>query len=202
MSDTVTPRATFTAMTEGTQEDWQRSSPTRSSSSTPGLADRVIDPPAPARRRLRRLRGRPPHALAADRDARRTGPTATTSTSRARCSTTSATRSAPFNHADIAAAIVKPFVSEGNHWMVEQHGIFQGYYFFHSPRARPQPARPVHGPPVLRPHAPSSAPTTTSPRSIPTTRRCRSRSSSRCSASSSPRPKQLDLPLRLNGATS
>ena len=37
----------------------------------------------------------------------------------------------PRNHADIAAAILKPFVSEENHWMVEQHGIFQGYYFFH-----------------------------------------------------------------------
>ncbi|HEX4418814.1 MAG TPA: HD domain-containing protein [Kofleriaceae bacterium] len=36
-----------------------------------------------------------------------------------------------FNHPDIAAAIVKPFVSEQNHWMVEKHGIFQGYYFFH-----------------------------------------------------------------------
>jgi predicted HD phosphohydrolase len=36
-----------------------------------------------------------------------------------------------FNHPDIAAAIVKPFVSEQNHWIVEQHGIFQGYYFFH-----------------------------------------------------------------------
>ncbi len=36
-----------------------------------------------------------------------------------------------FNHPDIAAAILKPFVSEANHWMVEKHGIFQGYYFFH-----------------------------------------------------------------------
>jgi predicted HD phosphohydrolase len=36
-----------------------------------------------------------------------------------------------FNHPDIAAAIVKPFVSEQNHWIVEKHGIFQGYYFFH-----------------------------------------------------------------------
>lgn len=36
-----------------------------------------------------------------------------------------------FNHADVAAAVLKPFVSEANHWMVEQHGIFQGYYFFH-----------------------------------------------------------------------
>lgn len=36
-----------------------------------------------------------------------------------------------YNHADIAAAILKPFVSEENHWMVEQHAVFQGYYFFH-----------------------------------------------------------------------
>src|SRR6187455_2643841 len=36
-----------------------------------------------------------------------------------------------FNHADVAAAILKPFVSEQNHWMVEKHAIFQGYYFFH-----------------------------------------------------------------------
>ena len=36
-----------------------------------------------------------------------------------------------FNHPDIGAAILKPFVSEENLWMVEKHGIFQGYYFFH-----------------------------------------------------------------------
>ena len=37
----------------------------------------------------------------------------------------------PFNHPEIAAAILKPFASEANHWMVEHHGIFQGYNFFH-----------------------------------------------------------------------
>ena len=36
-----------------------------------------------------------------------------------------------FNHPDIAAAILKPFVSEANHWMIQHHGIFQGYNFFH-----------------------------------------------------------------------
>lgn len=35
-----------------------------------------------------------------------------------------------YNHADIAAAILQPFVSEENHWMVKHHAIFQGYYFF------------------------------------------------------------------------
>ena len=37
---------------------------------------------------------------------------------------------APFNHPEIAAAIVKPFVSEANHFMVQNHGVFQGYYFW------------------------------------------------------------------------
>ena len=36
-----------------------------------------------------------------------------------------------YNHPDIAAAILKPFVSAENLWMVEKHGVFQGYYFFH-----------------------------------------------------------------------
>ena len=36
-----------------------------------------------------------------------------------------------YNHADLAGVIVQPFVSEENHWMVQHHAIFQGYYFFH-----------------------------------------------------------------------
>ena len=36
-----------------------------------------------------------------------------------------------YNHPDVAAAILKPFVDEKLHWMVEHHGIFQGYYFWH-----------------------------------------------------------------------
>ena len=37
----------------------------------------------------------------------------------------------PANHAELGATILKPYVSERNHWMLEHHGIFQGYYFFH-----------------------------------------------------------------------
>lgn len=37
----------------------------------------------------------------------------------------------PLNHADIAAAILKPWVSAPYHWMVQQHAVFQGYYFWH-----------------------------------------------------------------------
>jgi predicted HD phosphohydrolase len=37
----------------------------------------------------------------------------------------------PYNHPSIAAGILKPFVSEANHFMVANHGEFQGYYFWH-----------------------------------------------------------------------
>ncbi|NMG42464.1 HD domain-containing protein [Aromatoleum toluvorans] len=36
-----------------------------------------------------------------------------------------------YNHAEFAATLLQPFVSEENHWMVAHHAIFQGYYFFH-----------------------------------------------------------------------
>lgn len=34
------------------------------------------------------------------------------------------------NHADLAATMLEPFISEKNYWIVKHHGIFQGYYFF------------------------------------------------------------------------
>lgn len=39
---------------------------------------------------------------------------------------------ASFNHADLGAAIVRPFVGDDLHWMVEKHAIFQGYHYFHN----------------------------------------------------------------------
>ena len=38
---------------------------------------------------------------------------------------------APENHAEFAAAVLKPYVSANTHWMIEKHGIFQGYYYYH-----------------------------------------------------------------------
>jgi len=38
---------------------------------------------------------------------------------------------APYNHSELAAAILKPYVSAKIHWIVEHHGVFQGYYFHH-----------------------------------------------------------------------
>ncbi len=38
---------------------------------------------------------------------------------------------APYNHGELAAAILRPYVSERVRWIVEHHCIFQGYYYNH-----------------------------------------------------------------------
>jgi predicted HD phosphohydrolase len=38
---------------------------------------------------------------------------------------------APYNHAEIAAAIIKPYVRAEVTWIVEKHGLFQNYYYVH-----------------------------------------------------------------------
>jgi len=38
---------------------------------------------------------------------------------------------APLNHSEYAATVLKPYVSEKTHWIVEKHGEFQMYYYAH-----------------------------------------------------------------------
>lgn len=38
---------------------------------------------------------------------------------------------APHNHAEYAAAILRPYVREEVAWVIEQHGVFQSWYFAH-----------------------------------------------------------------------
>ena len=38
---------------------------------------------------------------------------------------------APMNHSEYAASILKPYVSEKTHWIIEKHGEFQMYYYAH-----------------------------------------------------------------------
>lgn len=38
---------------------------------------------------------------------------------------------APANHSEVAAAVLRPYVSEKNYWIVKHHGLFQGVYYFH-----------------------------------------------------------------------
>ena len=36
---------------------------------------------------------------------------------------------APFNHGEVVASILRPFVSESNAWMLEHHPVFQVYFY-------------------------------------------------------------------------
>ena len=127
--ETPAPRAKFRAMTEGTQEDWM----TIASQFGPFAANggaRVLD-------HLKLLSGdfggfpvdRLTHCLQTATRAHRDG----RDEEYVVCALLHdiGDTLGAFNHPDVAAAIVKPFVSEANRWMVEKHGIFQGYYFFH-----------------------------------------------------------------------
>lgn len=123
------PRATFRSMDEGTAADWQvigsHFFPYAS-----GVADRILD-------HLRLLDGdyggfpvdRLQHSLQTATRAHRAGETEDYVVTALLHDIGDTLGS--YNHPDIAAAIVKPFVSEELHWITEKHGIFQGYYFFH-----------------------------------------------------------------------
>lgn len=37
---------------------------------------------------------------------------------------------APFNHGEVVASILKPFINDANYWMLKHHTTFQGYYFW------------------------------------------------------------------------
>ena len=38
---------------------------------------------------------------------------------------------APDNHSEVIASILRPYISVKNHWVLNHHGLFQGYYYFH-----------------------------------------------------------------------
>lgn len=44
---------------------------------------------------------------------------------------------APATHSEVAAAVVRPYVSERNYWIMRHHGVFQGVYWFHHVGADP-----------------------------------------------------------------
>ena len=127
--DRAEDRARFTAMTEGTQEDWGIISRhfRDFAAGLPGRVlthlklldgdyggfpvDRLEHSLQTATRAHRDGRGEPYVVMALLHDI---GDTLGT-----------------FNHPEIGAAMLRPFVSEELHWIANTHGVFQGYYFFH-----------------------------------------------------------------------
>ena len=122
-------RATFSAFTNATPEDWQKIVAANSVFST-GHVDRIVT-------HLNLLKGdcggfpidRLEHSLQTATRAHKAG----MDEEYVVCALLHdiGDTLGVFNHPDIAAAILKPFVSDKNLWMVENHGIFQGYYFWH-----------------------------------------------------------------------
>ena len=122
------PRATFKSFVESTRDDWMIIG-RETAEFNKGLADRVLD-------HLRILKGdyggfpidRLEHSLQTATRALRDG----RDEEYVVCALLHdiGDTLGSYNHPDIAAAILKPFVSEQNHWMVANHGVFQGYYFF------------------------------------------------------------------------
>ena len=49
----------------------------------------------------------------------------------------------PMNHSEAAAAVLRPYVSDRNHWIVKHHGLFQSYYWLHH-YGRDRDERDVH----------------------------------------------------------
>jgi predicted HD phosphohydrolase len=129
MTEQTAPRAKFHVMTEGTQEDWLAIA-SHSIAHSKELPARIIA-------HLQLLKGdfggfavdRLEHCLQTATRAHQAGE----DEEYVACALVHdiGDTLGPANHADIAAAIVKPYVSERNLFVVEKHGIFQGYYFFH-----------------------------------------------------------------------
>jgi len=122
-------RAQFHAMTEGTQKDWLKIA-TAAVGFNRDLPDRVLN-------HLKLLAGdcggfavdRLEHSLQSATLAHRGG----MDEEYVVCALLHDVGDtlASYNHAELGATILKPFVSDENWWMLQHHGIFQGYYFFH-----------------------------------------------------------------------
>src|SRR5581483_3935432 len=115
-------RAKFHAMTEGTAEDWQKIA-TAAVAFNRELPDRVLA-------HLKLLEGdcggfpvdRMEHSLQSATLAHRDG----MEEEYVVCALLHdiGDTLASYNHAELGATILKPFVSEENHWMLQNHGIF------------------------------------------------------------------------------
>lgn len=122
-------RATFTAMVDGSQEDWAVIAG-QFRGFAGGLADRVLT-------HLRLLDGdfggfpidRLQHSLQTATRAHRDGRPEDYVVMALLHDIGDTLGS--YNHPEIAAAILKPFVSEELYWIAQHHGAFQGYYYFH-----------------------------------------------------------------------
>ena len=166
----------FTSMAEGTREDYALLDrlEARFAEST---ADRVLD-------QLRRLAGslsgykidRLEHSLQAATRAYRDG--ADEEMVVAALLHDIGDLLSPYNHSELAAAVLRPYVSEKTYWIVRHHGLFQSYYYATTRAATATLATPTAITRGTRTRW-TSATAGTSPPSTRSTNLCRWSSSSR-----------------------
>ena len=128
-ADTGTATVSFTSMAAGTREDYELLERLEAEFAA-GTADRVLA-------QLRGLAGslggykidRLEHSLQSATRAYRDG--ADEETVVAALLHDIGDLLSPHNHSELAAAALRPYVSERTYWIVRQHGLFQSYYYAH-----------------------------------------------------------------------
>jgi predicted HD phosphohydrolase len=119
----------FRAMQDGTQEDYRLLDESERAYAV-GLADRVLEQ---LRKLDHSLEGYPltrlGHSLQTATRAMRDG--ADEELTLAALVHDMGDELAPYNHAEFAASILRPYVRPEVTWIVAQHGLFQNYYYVH-----------------------------------------------------------------------
>ena len=126
VAEIISSRVAFTAMDHGSREDYDLVA-AHGAMNAAGLADRVLN-------WLRSMDGDSPyrisrleHALQTATRAERDG--ADDETIACALLHDIGDVISPCNHSAVSAALLAPYVSEKNHWIVKHHGLFQGYYW-------------------------------------------------------------------------
>lgn len=129
MTSTENDVVSFTEMQHGTAEDYTLLDGFERTAAA-GLADRLIADMAGLEESLEGYRvTRLQHSLQTATRARLAG--ADTDWVAAALLHDIGDALAPYNHAEYAATVLRPYVREEVSWVVEQHGVFQSYYFSH-----------------------------------------------------------------------
>ena len=124
-----TGQASFTAMADGTADDYALLDRYERVYAA-GLADRVLDTLGGLAESLGGYRiSRLDHSLQSATRARLAG--ADVDWVVAALVHDIGDELAPFNHSELAAAVIQPYVPAEVHWVILHHGVFQSYYFAH-----------------------------------------------------------------------
>ena len=123
-------KASWTAFENATQADWEAISDYEAQFNA-GLVDRLLQQFKSAGRGVDTIPDQSLPAFAAGCDSRALNDDAAEEMIIAALLHDIGDVAAPYNHGEVAAAILKPYVSEKTYWIVKHHPFFQGHYYNH-----------------------------------------------------------------------